>query len=238
MAQGFKIASIQQLAELAIFEGLSHAGLEALQPHTLLHSYAANEIVMMEGDRLLPRLYGLVQGALRLTRVGTSGKETILRTLLPGETFAAPALVGDGMAPATVTATTDSQVLTIEREALFEQIRNTPEIAFRMLEVYNQRLQQMHQTIHDLISERAIVRLARLLQQNLDSEQRLKGETTSLTFRLSHHHIARSIGITYEESVRLLRQMQDVVAYRRGGVITVLDREALNTIAEGQWQGS
>ncbi|MBD2328462.1 Crp/Fnr family transcriptional regulator [Alkalinema sp. FACHB-956] len=235
MAQGSKIASIQQLAEVAIFQGLSLADLGELQPHGLIYDYAANEIVMMEGDRLLPRLYGLVQGALRLTRVGTSGKETILRVLLPGENFAAPALVGDGLAPATVTAMTDSQVLTIEREALFQQIRNQPEIAFRILEVYNQRLQQMHQTIHDLISERAIVRLARLLQQSLLSEQRLKGELPSLTFRLSHHHIARSIGITYEESVRLLRQMQEVVAYRRGGVITVLDRDALNAIAEGQW---
>ncbi|OUC14344.1 MAG: hypothetical protein B0A82_12725 [Alkalinema sp. CACIAM 70d] len=235
MAQGSQVACIQQLVNIPIFHGVSPTDLVGLQSHALLYSYAIDEIVMMEGDRLLPRLYVLVQGTLRLTRVGTSGKETILRVLLPGENFAAPALVGDGLAPATVTAMTDSQVLTIEREALFQQIRNQPEIAFRMLEVYNQRLQQMHQTIHDLISERAIVRLARLLQQSLLSEQKLKGEMPSLTFRLSHHHIARSIGITYEESVRLLRQMQDVVAYRRGGVITVLDREALNAIAEGQW---
>lgn len=234
MVQKSRLASIEQLAEVPVLRDLPTSGLTALQPHAILHTYQGEEIVMFEGDRLLPQLYVLLQGTLRLTRIGTSGKETLLRTLLPGEIFAAPALVGDAIAPATVTAIMESRVLTIGREALFQQIRNTPEVAFRVIEVYNQRLQQMHQTIHDLISERAVVRLVHLLQHYASQFGIVCGlQGDQLNSKLSHHQISRSIGITYEECVRLFSQLKGVVSYQRGGKITVLDWKTLNAIADG-----
>lgn len=234
MVQKFRFVSIEQLMSVLVLKDLQAGDLITLQPHAVLHIYQKEEVVMFEGDRLLPQLYSLLQGTLRLTRVGTSGKETLLRTLLPGEIFAAPALVGNAIAPATVTAMSESQVLTIQREALFQQIRNTPEVAFRILEVYNQRLQRMHQTIHDLISERAVVRLVHLLQHNAAQYGTVRGlQGEQLESKLSHHQIARSIGITYEECVRLFSQLKGVVSYGRGGKITVLDWEALDVIADG-----
>lgn len=234
MVQKFRFASTAQLTEVSVLRDLQASDIIALQPYTVLHRYQKGEVVMFEGDRLSPQLYALLQGGLRLTRIGTSGKETLLRTLLPHEIFAAPALVGDAIAPATVTAMMESQVLTIDREALLQQIRNTPEVAFRILEVYNQRIQRMHQTIHDLVSEQAVVRLAHLLQQHatqFGTVRGLQGEQLNLKF--SHHQIARTIGITYEECVRLFSQLKAVVSYQRGEKITVLDWEMLNAIADG-----
>lgn len=234
MLQKSGFASIEQLAEVSVLKDLQISDLIALQPYGVLHLYQKEEVVMYEGDRLPLQLYALLQGRLRLTRISTSGKETLLRTLLPREIFAAPALVGDAIAPATVTAMVESQILTIEREALLQQIRNTPEVAFRILEVYNQRLQQMHQTIHDLVSEQAVVRLARLLQHyatQFGTVRSVQGE--QLNPKFSHHQVARSIGITYEECVRLFSQLKGVVSYQRGGKITVLDWKTLNSIADG-----
>ncbi len=217
----------ERLKQVSVLRDLSESDIISLQPHTFLHPYQKGEIVMLEGDLLLPQLHILIEGTLQLTRIGTSGKETLLRTLAQNEIFAAPALFGDAIAPATVTAIVDSQVLTIDRTALLDRIKHTPEVAFRILEVYNQRLQQMHQTIHDLVSERAIVRLAHLLQTQVNSD----GE--ELKIELSHHQIARRIGITYEECVRLFSQLKTVVSYQRGGIIKILDREILDKIANG-----
>jgi CRP/FNR family transcriptional regulator, cyclic AMP receptor protein len=234
MVQKFKAISIEQLTEVALLRDLQATDLIALQPYTRIHFYQKGDVVMTEGDLLSPQLYTLIQGTLRLTRIGTSGKETLLRTLLPNEIFAAPALFGDAIAPATVTATIESQVLTIERSALLQQIRQTPELAFRILEIYNQRLQQMHQTIHDLVSESAIVRLANLLQRQANESGTVRiAQGDRLNLKLSHYQIARSIGISYEECVRLLSQIKAVVSYQRGGEIVVLDRETLDAIAAG-----
>jgi CRP/FNR family transcriptional regulator, cyclic AMP receptor protein len=97
-----------RLKAVLILRDLSDADITALQPYTLLHPYQKGDVVMIEGDRLLPQLYILIQGTLEVTRLSTSGKETLLRTLAPNEIFAAPALFGDKIAPATVTAIVDS----------------------------------------------------------------------------------------------------------------------------------
>ncbi|ARV57973.1 cyclic nucleotide-binding protein [Nostocales cyanobacterium HT-58-2] len=227
-------ATIEQLRCISVFASLKEAELTLLQCHAVVKSYLPGEVIMHEGDRLPSRLYALASGSIRITKTAVSGKETILRTLSAGEIFAAPALFGNGIAPATVTVEKDCQVVTVEREALLDAIRATPEIAFSMLSVFNQRLQQLHNTVHGLVSERAISRLARYIQYYATehgTESTTKGEC--LRVQLPYYQIARSIGITYEECVRLIKQLQPVLSYSRGGKITVLDWEGLEAIASG-----
>jgi CRP/FNR family transcriptional regulator, cyclic AMP receptor protein len=54
-----------------------------------------------------------------------------------------------------------------------------------------------------------------------------------LQTQLPYYQIARSIGITYEECVRLFKQLQPIIAYYRGGKISILDRTKLDAIASG-----
>jgi CRP-like cAMP-binding protein len=227
-------ATAEELSQILVFSALELPELERLQLHTAIKDYQQGEIVMQEGDRLPTKLYTLLSGSLRITKTATTGKETILRTLLAGEIFAAPALFGNGIAPATVTAESNSRILTVERDALLEAIRQTPEIALRILDVFNQRLQLLHDTVHGLVSERAIVRLAQFIEyfaSRYGTEPTPAGKR--LKVQLSYYQIARSIGITYEECVRLFKSIKSVVEYSRGGKITVLDQEALDAIASG-----
>ncbi|HEY9694148.1 MAG TPA: Crp/Fnr family transcriptional regulator [Oculatellaceae cyanobacterium] len=227
-------ATVEQLSQILVFADLTALDLEHLPPYTQLQHYSKGEIIMQEGDRLPKKLYALLSGSLQITKTATTGKETILRTLPPGEIFAAPALLGNGIAPAMVTAECDSVILTVERDALLAAIKQTPEIALKMLMVFNSRLQQLHDTVHGLVSERAIVRLTRLIQYSATqygTELTKNGEC--LKVKLSYYQIARSIGITYEECVRLFATIKAVVSYSRGGKIIVVDREKLDAIANG-----
>jgi len=227
-------ATVEELCKIRIFGDLEPSELEGLQPFSQVQHYQQGEILMQEGDRLPAKLYSLLVGSLRVTKTAPTGKETILRTLLAGEIFAAPAIFGNGIAPATVTAEDNCQILTVERDGLVDAIRQTPEIALRMLSVFNQRLQRLHNTVHGLVSERAIVRLAQFIQYfaaNYGTETTPEGQ--QLKVKLSYYQIARSIGITYEECVRLFKTIQSVVTYSRGGKITVLDSEALEAITTG-----
>lgn len=124
-----------------------------MQPHTQLQFLSQEEIIMHEGKFLPAKLYSLLSGSIQMTKTASTGKQMILRTLPAGEIFAAPALLGNGIAPATVTAVCDCQILSIERDALLNAIGQNPEIALRILMVFNSRLQQLHETVHGLISE-------------------------------------------------------------------------------------
>ncbi len=221
-------AAISELQRLPLFAGLAPALLEQLATASHLTDYAAAAVVCQEGDPLPPCLHVLVAGQLRIAKMATSGKETILRLLPPGEVFAAPALFGDGNAPAKVVATVPATVLTLERQALLQGFAQTPELAVHLLVVFNQRLQELHGRIHGLVSERAIVRLVHYLE-HMAAEQ---GNVASsggeaLKAQLPLYQIARTIGITYEECARLFKQLQPVASYQRGGRITVRDWQRL-----------
>lgn len=227
-------ATVEQLAAISVFTQLQSDQLASLQPHTTVQTYQTGEIVSHEGDRLPPRLYALINGLLRVSKTATSGKETILRTLANGDIFAAPALFGNGIAPATVIAEGEAQVLMVDREALLAVIQAHPEIALEMMAVFNQRLQQLHEMVHGLVSERAIVRLARFIQYSAgEPNAHVSDQGACLRLQLSHYEIARSIGITYEECVRLFKQLHAVISYSRGGKITILDWAGLDAIAHG-----
>lgn len=225
-------ATVEQLASISVFTQLQPEHLASLQPYTSVQAYQTGEIVSHEGDRLPARLYALIDGSLRVSKTSSSGKETILRTLVGGDIFAAPALFGNGISPATVIVERDAQVLLVDRDALLAVIQINPEIALRMMAVFNQRLQQLHEMVHGLVSERAIVRLARFLQYSAEKTSG-EGENVSLHLQVSYYEIARSIGITYEECVRLFKQLRGAVSYSRGGKITILDWDALDAIAHG-----
>ena len=107
-------------------------------------------------------------------------------------------------------------------------ISQHPEISLGILEVFNDRLQQLHNTVHGLISERAIVRLVRLLQYYKDRYgTHVVQQGDRLNIKLPYYQIARSIGITYEECVRLFKKLKGIVIYQRGGIIIVQDWKKL-----------
>ncbi|ELS02076.1 cAMP-binding protein [Xenococcus sp. PCC 7305] len=223
-------ASIAELQQISIFQGLETTELENLVPNSSIREYQKDEIVMQEGDRIPQKLHALITGRLEIKKTSANGKETLVRLIPPGELFAAPAIFGNGIAPAMVQCQVASQVLNIDRQALLTAISHAPEISLRILEVFNQRLQQLHNTVHGLISERAIVRLLKLIQYYRDRDGTYATpEGERLNIKLPHYQIARSIGITYEEAVRLFKKLQGILIYKRGGIIIVKDWSALES---------
>ncbi len=225
-------ANVQQISKIAIFSNLEPDILSELSHSSCLKSYKQGEIIIYEGDSVPAKLYAIIEGSLLIQKIAMSGKETNLRQLPKGEIFAAPALFGDGIAPATVIAVQNSQIVTIDKSELIKVIQIEPEIAFNILHCFNQRLQEMHRTIHGLISERAVVRLARLIHYTASQhgvKQTEKG--ACLNTKLPHKQIARMVGISYEECVRIIsKDLNGIVNYERGGVMTIQDTLALESI--------
>ena len=213
---------------------LSTEALKALHPHVHLQLYHQKEIIFQEGDTLPAELHILLSGTLQIKKSTATGKETVLRLLRMGDFFALPALFDESFCTVIVLATEDSQVLTVSKTTLLNAIQHTPELAMQFLVMLNQRLQQQHNTVHGLVSERAVVRLARLIHYSAlhqGTELTVKGE--QLQIQLPYNQIARSIGATYEECTRLMKKLTDTVKYNRGGKITIFDWEALAAIASG-----
>jgi len=232
VAQFLMLATVEQLQTIWILQNLALDNLHQLQPHAEVRTYYKNEFVMIEGDAIPAKLFALVTGTLQIQKTASNGKETVVRIIRTGQIFAAPAMFGNQIAPATVVTQETSQIVKIDKTAILDAISDTPEIALRILETFNQRLQHLHETVHGLISERAIARLARLiLYQAQEQGTTSQAEGHVINVKLSYYQMARMIGIAYEECIRLLKQMEGAVTYRRGGTMIIHDWDLLESFA-------
>lgn len=68
------------------FRALPAAELPQLHDSCLLHRLEAGEIVLLKGA-LSPSLYVVRSGSVALYETSVEGKEQVLRTARPGETF-------------------------------------------------------------------------------------------------------------------------------------------------------
>ncbi|MEL6814739.1 MAG: Crp/Fnr family transcriptional regulator [Cyanobacteria bacterium J06598_3] len=222
-------ATILQLARIPLFKTVASEWLDFLKPHTNIRHYRKNEVIIHEGDVFQPKLHVVLSGRILVKKISVTGKETVLRQLSDGEMFAAPALFGDRIAPATVVTLESSAILLMHKAALLEAIQTTPAIALQILNCFNQRIQAMDTTIHGLVSERAVVRLIRLIQYMADHEGVEHTDVGMyLNAKLPYQQMARMVGITYEECIRLVnREIKPAIEYGRGGVITIRDADTL-----------
>ncbi len=229
--------TVEQLQRILLLSGLDMDQLAQLQAHAVVKQYLRGEIILHEGDCLPAQLFAVLSGRVEVKKTASTGKETILRTARAGELIAPPVLIGKFVASATIVAEQDCQILTIERTALLEIIQKNPEFSLQIIAAITEILQNLHQVTHGLASERAIVRLAQFIQKAAIAEGTdVTAQGLQLRSHSSHYQIACSIGITYEECVRLFKQIQAIVNYHRGGKILVLDWAKLDAIAQGDCQ--
>lgn len=227
------LATVEQLQQLWILQSLSEENLGELQPHAKIRQFQKNEMVMIEGDSLPACLFALLEGKLQIQKTADTGKETVMRMIRAGQIFAAPAMFGNQIAPATAIAQEAATVVKIDKTAILNGIGKNPEIALRILETFNQRLQHLHETVHGLISERAIARLARLiLYYGKEYGTTSKTEGDLINVQLSYYQMARMIGITYEECIRLIKKMSEAMTYRRGGTLIIHNWHSLESFAK------
>lgn len=196
--------------------------------------YDAGSYVFHEGEQRPARLSVLLSGRLQMSKLASSGKETIMRLIHPGEMFGSLGLFGETTLPASALVVEDAKVFTMERDRLLEVIRESPELALSLLQALSDRLRETQNRLHAMASERAPNRLAQVLVQQARREGTPEGQ--ELQEKLSYKMLAQMCGITYEETVRIMRGWIEagILSYHRGGSIAMLNLARLDEIATGQ----
>ncbi|MCC6355594.1 MAG: Crp/Fnr family transcriptional regulator [Verrucomicrobiae bacterium] len=89
-------------------------------------------------------------GAISVHRIGPGGKEMVIHTFRPPDSFAEATLVSGGGYPADARAVEPSTVLLVPRQAFIELIRKRPEMALRMLGSMSVHLRSLVSRLDDL----------------------------------------------------------------------------------------
>lgn len=121
------MAEADFLKTVPLFVEFETAELNDLRASLHVSRFAPGDVVLDEGNANRA-LHIVHAGRLRVTR-RVQGHDVPLCDLGPGMTFGELSIIEDGVASATLTAVTDTEVFSLSMNALAEFLRSNPEAA-------------------------------------------------------------------------------------------------------------
>lgn len=145
-------------------------------------------------------VYLLVSGSLQLVKTNMDGKETVIKTVKPGELFAEVILFEKPRYPVTAIARTEAEVIELPRSG-FLKLLDEPEFRNDFMAMLMAKQRYLAERIQQLTSMDVEERFHEFLREHY-------GERDSITPDLSKKDIASAIGATPETFSRLLQKLE------------------------------
>lgn len=181
--------------------------LEAEQLHEIVeiaHSvaYKKREILYKAGEQS-DSLYIVRRGKVKNYRLTESGKEQLVRILMPGDFTGEYALFGDSIHESYAEAMTDTNICIIKRADLQNLLIKYPSISMHILKVFSNRLEQSERQTTLFATEKIETRIALFLTQCIDND------SNEISLPMSKKDLASYLGTTPETFSRKLTQLEE-----------------------------
>lgn len=221
---------MEKLAISPLFAGLPEKDLRELAQIVVQRTFEKGQTIFHEGEDGAG-FYLVVTGLVRVFKLSYEGKEQILHVFGPGEPIGeVPVFAGQSF-PANAQALMDSSLLYIPRADFIELIKNHPSMALNMLAVLSKRLRRFTKLVEDLSLKEVPGRLAAYIF-SLDEGPEAGGR---VRLEITKGHLASLLGTIPETLSRILAKMtQKGLIETEGSWITILDREGLQELAQGE----
>ena len=224
--------TLRQMQDIKLFEGVPEDKLKHLAARAAVKKFLPGKLIVGETDPIRS-FYVVLSGRLKLYKSSPEGKEQTLQLLGPGDPFGLCTAFATDSFPASVTAIEESTVLRIPGEVLESVARQEPSLLLNIILILSQRLKDSMTLVESLALKEIPGRLATFLLHDLSREAGTKNNRLELN--ISQRELAKILGATPEALSRALRKMSNdgiLIAAKR--TMTVLDRQALEKLAEGQ----
>lgn len=225
-----------ELRRAPILAALGDAQLERVLQRAASVRLAPGQILFRQ-DEPAGRFYFVRSGRVRLFRLAGDGGEKVIELIGPGQTFAEAVMfmsepAGGGRYPVCAAALETAQLLAIDAPDFAAMLRESPETCFALLGDLSRRLHRMIAEIDSLTLLSAQGRVARWLLREVDTAAAGTGATLRLS--VSKAVLASRLSIQPETWSRITRRLMDQGMIRvDGGLVEVLDAEALRRLADG-----
>lgn len=185
------------LRSAPLFRELDDEAAAALRASMVEVQLGRGEVLFREGDTG-DRVYVVIDGKVKLGRTSSDGRENLLALLGPGQMFGELSLFDPGPRSATVTAVTDTVLLSLANEDMLTWLTGRPEVARGLLLQLGQRLRRSNDTLADLVFSDVPGRVAKAL---LDLSTRFgvpSEEGVRVVHDLTQEELAQLVGASRE----------------------------------------
>lgn len=220
-----KSLDILVIRQSAIFVGLDEKEMQELADMVIERRIDGGKYIFWEGD-IADSFYIVAEGQVKITKLSSLGKETLISFFGPGEMFGEVAVFENKSYPASSQAVVKTRLLGIRKDAFLKFLAVHPTVALCIISLLSSRLREAQNRLRDLAGERVEQRLARMLLMVADKI----GKTLPFT----RQDISDMSGTATETTIRIFSQWKErgIIDSVRGK-ITLLDEAKLKLLADG-----
>ena len=187
--------------------------------------FKKGQVLMHEGSR--PNgVYCIHNGKAKVYRLGTEGKEQIIRFVKDSDLIGYRSLLSGENLSASVSALEDTHACFIPKSALLKLIADNPRFSLNIMKLACHELGEAGKLITNLAQKTVRERLAEVLL--LIHKTFGEDEEGNLDVSLTREEIANMVGTATESVIRLLSEFkEDNLVAIKGRKITIIDKASL-----------
>jgi len=193
---------LQTYQQTTLFEGLSTQQLEELVENSTMRSFAKNTLVVSQGDET-DSLYVIIEGTVDVFLQNDTGKEIIINSLGPCDSFGELAPLGHIPRQASIITKSACVFSVISRQVFMESLLTKPSVSMKIIELLVKRIQDLTEDLSSVALDDVYHRVVRVLYKHSEEVQ---GKL--VTDRLTQQDIANRVGATREMVHRILKELK------------------------------
>ncbi len=214
----------------SVFCNLNREQLIELDQEKACDFYSKGEAIFKEGT-YAKGLFCVNKGKVKLSRMGSLGKEQIVRFATQGDILGYNSMLSKRKLSATAIALEDSAICFVPSHQFFALIKSDPNFSLKLLELTAKNWDNASRLITDMAQKTTKQRLAEMLLWlketfGLDEEN-------CIDVKLSREEIANMVGTATESVIRLLAEFKSKkLIGLEGKKIKLLDIHGLVVLAD------
>jgi CRP-like cAMP-binding protein len=214
-----------------LFAGVLPGDYARISEAARIKQFTRGEVLHIEGDSV-QRVIVLTSGFAKISKLGTSGMEVILRFGVPGDVLGAADLFSSGRHCTTVQAFRPSRALVWDAGAFKSLGQRHPVLHQNMARILGGDLLELEERFREVATEKVGQRVARQLLRLQDKIGRWVDG--AIEIGLSREELAQMTGTTLFTVSRLLSawEARGIVKARRESV-TICDVPSLRAVCRG-----
>jgi len=211
------------LRQVPLLAGLPESALQELAAATVPRRFGRGQVIILT-DQQGDDFFLIRAGQVKVFLARADGREIILSFLGPGAVFGELSLLDGRPRSATVTATEDTELITLQRPLFLALLHRHPQIATALLAELASRLRRTDHQIGYLALCSVAHRVTKAVLQLALEQGQQTDEGLLLAHRPTHEDLARMAGTTRETVTRVLGRLErEGYLVSRGRQLLVLD---------------
>ncbi len=210
-----------------IFCDLSAAGLDDVTEHKISNTFKKGQTLFMQGNPPFG-MYCVRTGIIKVTQIGTDGKESIVRLAKAGDTIGHRSLFSEEAYKATATALEEAKVCFYDKKYIKKLVTQEPSVAYNLISHLGKELGSAESRLTSFSQKNVRERLAELLLILKEGYGEKVEDRIKLNIKLTREEMASIIGTASETLIRFFTEFKsEGLIEQEGKTIFIVDEDRL-----------